>query len=74
MAVAIQREVVPLRRRVSVTPAVVVRLAMSLTGSTIHSGRSDAGLPAGWLRYSSGTSSVEAPAGWNVTSPPLVGG
>ena len=86
MSVGTQREVVPLRGGASAPSVVVVRLARSLTGSTFRSGRSDAGpepsseeptdsdLPAGWIRFSSGTSSVEAPAGWKVSSAPLVGG
>lgn len=83
MAVGIGGKAAPMRGRASVISAVVVCLAVGLTGCTSHSGGKSAGpepssaktsdshLPAGWARFSYGSLSVGAPAGWKVSSAPL---
>lgn len=73
-------------KRASVISAVVVCVAVGLTGCASHSGGRNAGsepssartsdphLPPGWARFSYGSLSVGAPGGWKVSSSPLICG
>lgn len=83
MAVRIEGKAAPTKGRASVISAVVVCLAVGLTSCASHSGGKTAGpeppsaktsdthLPDGWARFSYGSLSVGAPAGWKVSSAPL---